>query len=300
MLQLLCRTQDCPLRCGVTLSLSEGIGKQTEYKVLAHTDLKVEHFLTEARRSISTFVPVQAKDMEHEIVLGFSMALSGMEDVFGMIKDDWHEPKKMAQKLELCFHRFRRTVDDLKARADSVNSKLLLQQAAVQAAFQDIIDDSLGSSETTVSITVLEAKGLMAMDSNGFSDPFCELIVRHANTGTELIRDRTGTIQLSLNPRWDWNKEYTFQSSMSVVIELVCYDWDLMGGNDFLGCACIDLSAISCEAAGAIQDVWLPLCDAPAQDGSKHKAMRLFTLKTNPKRGKVSAVVRTSVGCTCV
>ena len=280
---------------GIMPSLSEGISKQAEYKILAHTDLKVGHFLTEERRSINAFVPMQVKDTGNEIALGFSIALSGMEDVFGMMKDDWHEPKKMAQKLDICFHRFRHSVDDFKAQADLVNSKLLLQQAAVHAAFQDIIDDSLGSNETTVRVTVAEARGLMSMDSNGFSDPFCDLIVRHAGTGLELFRDRTQTIQLSLNPRWDWSKEYTFQSSMSLVIELMCYDWDRVGGNDFLGCACIDLSAIAQETAGTVQDVWLPLCDAPAQDGTKHKAMRLFTLKSNPKRGKVSAILHAPV-----
>ena len=61
------------------------------------------------------------------------------------------------------------------------------------------------------------------------------------------------------------------------------------------GCTCIDLSAIARETAGTLQDVWLPLCDAPAPDGTTHKAMRLFTLKSNPKRGKVSSILHVPV-----
>lgn len=224
-------------------------------------------------------------DVEHDIVLGFSMSLSGMEDVFGSIQDEWYQPQKLAQKLDLCFDRFRRSADYFKSFANQADRRVSMQKAVVFATFQDIMNESLAFHETTVKVSIVEATGLLAMDSNGFSDPYCEVIVRYLNSGQSIVNDKTPIIKTSLNPRWDWSKEYTLKSA--VVIEIRVFDHDVGMQDDFLGCACIDLSDIRKQAAGTVQEMWLPLCDEPNQD-SKHKALRLLGLTPNPARGQVS------------
>jgi hypothetical protein len=193
-------------------SFAERLGNRTEPKIHARTELKIGHFLSfeQGRHRIETMVPLPMVDVDHEIVLGFTMALSGVKDIFGFIQEDWYEPKRMAQKLDLCFHRFRHSVDYFKSSFLQTESKVSLQHAVVCSAFQDIMNESLAFHETTVKLTVCEASALMAMDSNGFSDPYCEIIVRHISTGKKVFasQDKTSIVHTSLNPRWNWSKEY--------------------------------------------------------------------------------------------
>ena len=257
-------------------------------KVIAQTELKINHFLNykQGRHSINTVVPVPMKDFEHEIVLGFAMSLSGVEDIFGFIQDEWYEPKKLAQKLDLCFDRFRRSAEYFKTFANAADRKVSMQKAIVFATFQDVMNESLAFHETTVKLSIVEARGLMAMDSNGFSDPYCEVVVRYLNSGQGYIYDKTPIIKTSLNPTWNWSKEYTLNSA--VIIEIRCFDHDVGMNDDFLGSTCVDLSDIRKQATGAVQEMWLTLCDEPNQD-SKHKALRLLGLTPDPTRGQVSA-----------
>ncbi len=267
---------------------TEGIGSKAAIgpKIIAHSDLKIAHFLNfkQGRQSIHTVVPLPMSDLEHDIVLGFTMSLSGMEDVFGSIQDEWYQPQKLAQKLDLCFDRFRRSADYFKSFANQADRKVSMQKAVVFATFQDIMNESLAFHETTVKVSIVEATGLLAMDSNGFSDPYCEVILRYLNSGQSCGYDKTPIIKTSLNPRWDWSREYTLKSAM--VVEIRVFDHDVGMNDDFLGCACVDLSDIRKQAAGVIKEMWLPLCDEPSQD-SKHKALRLLGLTPNSARGQV-------------
>jgi hypothetical protein len=260
-------------------------------KAHAQMELKISHFLNynQGRHSINTVVPMPLKDLNHEVVLGFSMSLSGMKDLFGFIQDDWYDPKNLAQQLDLCFDRFKKSSDYFKSAAAEANSKVLTQKAIAHATFSDVVNTSLAFHETSVKVSVLEARRLMAMDSNGFSDPFCELILRNLSSGNELVSDKTPVVDSSLNPRWIWSKEYALQSA--AVLEIRCLDYDAGMGNDFLGCAYIDLSDLRSQEG--VQDVWLPLCDQPSSD-NKHAAMRLYSLSPNHKRGQVSIELRIS------
>ena len=85
---------------------------------------------------------------------------------------------------------------------------------------------------------------------------------------------------------------YTLQTA--AIVEIRCKDYDAGMVDDFIGCACIDLSEIRKETAGAVQDMWLTLCDKPRED-VKHKAMRLLSLTPNAARGKVGP----NNSCTC-
>jgi hypothetical protein len=71
------------------------------------------------------------------------------------------------------------------------------------------------------------------------------------------------------------------------MIEIQCYDHDVMSSNDFLGCACIDLCDFQSQLPTGIHDVWLPLCDEPSADSKQNQVMRLFALTPNPSRGQI-------------
>ena len=53
------------------------------------------------------------------------------------------------------------------------------------------------TSSTGLNVRVVSASGLVAMDSNGFSDPYCVL---HIDNGPSY---RTKTKKRTLNPKWD-------------------------------------------------------------------------------------------------
>jgi hypothetical protein len=186
----------------------------------------------------------------------------------------------------------KQSVDYHKVLSKQADSRVHLQQAVVCAAFQDIMNESLAFHETTVKITVVEANALMAMDSNGFSDPYCEVIVRHVSTGKKVFPaiDKTAIVPTSLNPRWNFSKEYTLQSA--AIVEFRCKDHDEGMRDDFLGCASIDLSDIRKEEVGTVQDMWLTLCDEPSKD-IKHDSIGLLSLTPNAARGKVGTLLST-------
>jgi hypothetical protein len=271
---------------------TERISK-AETRTHARTELKVGHFLNHerGRLSINTVVPMPMIDMDHELVLGFTMSLSGLEDVFGLIQDDWNEPQKLAQKLDLCFDRFRHSIEYFKLSSNQAETKVSLQHAVACAAFQDIMNESLAFHETTVKITLVEGRDLMSMDSNGFSDPYCKVIMRYLSTGEKVFGsyDKTTIVNKSLHPCWNFSKEYTLKSA--AILELRVKDHDDGMRDDFIGCACIDLSDIRAEAAGSIKDMWLTLSDNPSKDIHKHKALRLLSLTPNITRGKVRTML---------
>jgi Ca2+-dependent lipid-binding protein len=53
---------------------------------------------------------------------------------------------------------------------------------------------------------------------------------------------RSQTKMQTLNPKWDESKRVGLLTSSSCLLHLVCFDWDRVGNDDFLGEALIDLS----------------------------------------------------------
>lgn len=75
-------------------------------------------------------------------------------------------------------------------------------------------------------VHIIEARNLLAKDSNGFSDPFVVL-----QLGNQKFR--TKVIDMSLNPTWD--EKFSFEvRDVRDALRLVVYDKDLIG-KDFLG-----------------------------------------------------------------
>jgi Ca2+-dependent lipid-binding protein len=82
-------------------------------------------------------------------------------------------------------------------------------------------------TEMKLSVRVIEARNLRAMDSNGFSDPYVRL-----QLGKQ--RFKTRVIKMNLNPTWD--QEFSFLVGDSKdVLKLDVYDEDILSMDDFLG-----------------------------------------------------------------
>lgn len=113
-------------------------------------------------------------------------------------------------------------------------------------------------------VSVLEAKGLLALDGSGIeatSDPFVKVHV------TKNQSQRTRTQKQTLHPRW--RQQFFFYLSKSggpQALELVVEDADLIS-NDFLGRCVIDLNAYLEHFGGGKQVFWLALEHRAKQNG---------------------------------
>ncbi|CAL5013161.1 unnamed protein product [Urochloa decumbens] len=78
-----------------------------------------------------------------------------------------------------------------------------------------------------LTVRVIEARNLRAMDSNGFSDPYVKL-----QLGKQ--RFKTKVVKMNLNPTWD--QEFSFLvGDVRDVLKLDVYDEDILQMDDFLG-----------------------------------------------------------------
>ncbi|XP_037447870.1 C2 and GRAM domain-containing protein At1g03370-like [Triticum dicoccoides] len=78
-----------------------------------------------------------------------------------------------------------------------------------------------------LTVRVIGARNLRAMDFNGFSDPYVKLQV-----GKQ--RFKTKVVKMNLNPEWD--QEFSFLvADVREVLKLDVYDEDMIGTDDFLG-----------------------------------------------------------------
>uniref|UniRef100_A0A7S4L6M3 C2 domain-containing protein n=1 Tax=Paramoeba aestuarina TaxID=180227 RepID=A0A7S4L6M3_9EUKA len=81
-------------------------------------------------------------------------------------------------------------------------------------------------------VSVKRATNLDSKDANGKSDPYCVLHYRGKKHKTKVIKK-------NLNPTWDQDFELNDCDGSFLHVEV--YDWDLVGKDDFIGEAYIDL-----------------------------------------------------------
>ncbi|KAI8928229.1 C2 domain-containing protein [Entophlyctis helioformis] len=102
------------------------------------------------------------------------------------------------------------------------------------------IDMDLSSKYNSgiLSVDILEAKGVKAADSNGFSDPYCIVNLN----GTRL--HKTKTHKRTLNPVFNEQVKVPIKSRLRSTLEIQLMDWDAVGGDDSLGRVVVHLASL--------------------------------------------------------
>ncbi|KAM4704437.1 myoferlin isoform 1-T1 [Rhinophrynus dorsalis] len=126
---------------------------------------------------------------------------------------------------------------------------------------------------------IYQARGLIAMDKDSFSDPYAHVSFLHRSKTTE-------TIHLTLNPTWDqtliFNEVEIYgdphavsQNPPSVVIEI--FDQDQVGKDEFLGRSfCLPLVKLNPEIDITPKLLWYPVMNANKHCGDLLMAAELI------------------------
>lgn len=108
-------------------------------------------------------------------------------------------------------------------------------------------------------VRVMEARGLAARDSNGFSDPFVRLQLGSTRT-------RTSVVYRNLNP--SWNEEFVFNVvDLDEELSIMVWDEDRFT-DDFLGQVRIPVSSVLSAGKLTLYRSWFPL--RKRNEKSKH------------------------------
>ncbi|XP_029606063.1 synaptotagmin-2-like isoform X1 [Oncorhynchus tshawytscha] len=86
-----------------------------------------------------------------------------------------------------------------------------------------------------LTINIMEAKHLKAMDCGGLSDPFVKVVLQHQ--GKRLKKKKTTVKQNTLNPYFNesFSFEIPFGQIQKVQVLITVYDYDKLGSNDAIG-----------------------------------------------------------------
>jgi len=107
----------------------------------------------------------------------------------------------------------------------------------------------------TLSIKVVEARHIAAMDKGGTSDPYCRI---KCNFNKQ--RFKTKVIDKTLTPKWEETFKFFAPYPPEGLISLKMWDKDKWTTDDFLGEIHLELGKF---ADGKEQDLWLQLTDEP-------------------------------------
>lgn len=122
-----------------------------------------------------------------------------------------------------------------------------------EVAHSTDVDEELDVYDSVLTVRILEGRGLKAMDSNGFSDPYVIVRIGKSEFVTK-IKFRT------LDPVWNETFELELLSKDYVDVRLTVMDNDLVGADDLIGEA-------TAECGPSKQQLWLPLENAEFPDG---------------------------------
>ncbi|XP_063430371.1 uncharacterized protein LOC134712590 isoform X2 [Mytilus trossulus] len=92
------------------------------------------------------------------------------------------------------------------------------------------------TTKTMVDLTILQGRDLIAMDRNGFSDPFCIVKMGEKRLLKTTVKKKT------LFPKWNESTTFEFNDE-SQMIEILLYDKDFIS-DDFLGKAMLSLDKL--------------------------------------------------------
>ncbi len=82
---------------------------------------------------------------------------------------------------------------------------------------------------------MISGRNLASKDSNGLSDPYCEIyVLDEKSQPIKKSKQKTKVIKKSLNPTWDESFSISTTSGNSgILIEM--YDQDAVGTDEFMG-----------------------------------------------------------------
>eukprot|EP00741_Cyanophora_paradoxa_P024084 tig00021726_g23259.t1 len=109
-------------------------------------------------------------------------------------------------------------------------------------------------------VECIEARGLIAADINGKSDPYC--VLTFGESGGKAGQKKTKTIYKNLSPVWRESFEFDV-ADPSEFLKIVLYDEDLIGSHDYLGEVTIGLDLL--DGAANPLDNWFPLASSSAK-----------------------------------
>jgi len=89
-------------------------------------------------------------------------------------------------------------------------------------------------------VNLVSGHELLSADSDGFSDPYCDLFVLCPAREKCKHMWRSTTKNTTLNPVWGEKQRVPLLTD-GALLHLVCFDWDKVGSDDFLGECLIDL-----------------------------------------------------------
>ena len=79
-----------------------------------------------------------------------------------------------------------------------------------------------------VHLVLVQARGLMAMDSGDSSDPYCKIVL-----GKEKMKSKV--ISKTINPKWREGFDLYWYEDVDNFIDVSIYDKDLGSKDDFMG-----------------------------------------------------------------
>ncbi|CAN7948686.1 unnamed protein product, partial [Ixodes hexagonus] len=82
--------------------------------------------------------------------------------------------------------------------------------------------------DSVVNVVLVEGRNLLAMDDNGFSDPYVRF-----KLGNEKYKSKSAL--KTLNPQWLEQFDLHVYSEQSRTLELTVWDKDFSGKGDFMG-----------------------------------------------------------------
>lgn len=95
---------------------------------------------------------------------------------------------------------------------------------------------------TTLKVEIQSGAQLAPKDPNGLSDPYLKLWCGYFKYKTKIIKK-------TLNPVWGQTVEIPSKDAKGKSMEIECWDWDLVGGDDYMGEVSIDMDTILAEGA---------------------------------------------------
>jgi len=137
----------------------------------------------------------------------------------------------------------------------------------------------------TLTVKVIEARNIAAMDKGGTSDPYCRL---KCNFNKQ--RFKTKVIDKTLTPKWDEVFKFFAPSHADGQVIVKMWDKDRWTTDDFLGEIMIDLKNF---ADGKPHDLWLTLNNEPKKkDGASKGEVHINVTYEDgkPKRDTPAAV----------